>query len=69
MPIAWNRSSLRREAGAAAQLQAAPGLVRKPDGSMVLWMVAKSISHHLKTMVETRTFVGIYRGIIILGFL
>ena len=26
-----------------------------------MWMVAKSISHHFTTMVETITFVGIYR--------
>ena len=29
----------------------------------------QSNSHHLETMVETITFVGIYRGIIILGVL
>ena len=26
-------------------------------------MVAKSILHHLETMVETITYIGIYRGI------
>ena len=30
----------------------------------ILWMVAKSTSHYLETMVETSAFVGIYRGII-----
>ena len=34
------------------------------NNKTLLWMVAKSISHHLETMVETRRFVGIYRGII-----
>ena len=29
---------------------------------MILWMVAKSISHHFETMVEPITFVGIYVG-------
>ena len=32
-------------------------------------MVAKSISHHLEAVVETITFVGVYRGILILRFL
>ena len=36
---------------------------------MILWMVAKSASHHFETLVKTITFFGIYRGIIIPGFL
>ena len=32
-------------------------------------IVAKSVSHHFETMVETITFAGIYIGISILGFL
>ena len=29
---------------------------------VLLWMVAKSVSHHLETMVETIPFVGVYAG-------
>ena len=31
--------------------------------TVILWVVASFISHHLETMVETIRFVGICRGI------
>ena len=47
--------------------------MREFEGSLfsgvILWMVAKPVRTTQEAMVETITFVGIYRGIILPGFL